>query len=422
MRWISAFVFASLVAAAPASATDWPHFRFDAGHTGFQPHERKIGADNAKFLGLAWRAEMGDELVDYSSPAVAGGLVYIGTIDGTLLAFPAKGCGSDFCTEPAWRSTGLAQIMDSPTVAHGVVYVGSQTDFNSNDGKLNAFAAEGCGAAVCAPLWQGDAGSEAPLSSSPVVWNGLVFIGTYGAKIFAFNAAGCGHALCQPVWTGKLGDATSSTPVVYKGVLYIGANDGKLYAFAAKGCRRRTDCKPLWTGDTHGAVFASSPAVANGVVYIGSQHALSAFDAKGCGAATCAALWQAIDDNDFFGGSPGIANGRVYIAQESQINVYSAEGCGQKLCSAHAILFGSGMQDAIASSPTIANGVVYAGRNSGEVFAWRADCATFCNEIWKGLTEDPIVSSSPTVVNGRLYIGSSFHGFSARLYVFGLTN
>ena len=35
----------------------------------------------------------------------------------------------------------FAQIIDSPTVANGVVYVGSQTSPNSNDGKLNAFAA-----------------------------------------------------------------------------------------------------------------------------------------------------------------------------------------------------------------------------------------------------------------------------------------
>lgn len=421
MQRISKLVFAGLsLIASSAGATDWTHFRYDQRHTGFQPHEHKIGADNAKFLHFSWQADLGGELIDFSSPAVAGGLVYIGTDQGVLVAYPAKGCGSDFCTEPAWQSVGLAQIVDSPTVANGVVYVGSQTNSQSNDGKLNAFAAQGCGLAHCAPLWQGDAGSESILASSPVVWNGLVFVGTYGAKLFAFDVAGCGQALCQPVWTGTLGGPTSSTPVVYKGVLYIGATDGRLYAFDAHGCRRMRNCKPLWTADTHGAVFESSPAIADGTVYIASQHALSAFDAKGCGAATCNALWQAVDDEAFFGGSPAIADGRVYIPQESQINVYPAAGCGKPLCASHAVLFGSGMQDAILSSPTVANGVVYAGRNSGDVLAWRADCTAVCDEIWKGLTDDPIVSSSPTVVNGKVYIGSSFHGFSARLYVYSL--
>ena len=148
--------------------------------------------------------------------------------------------------------------------------------------------------------------------------------------------------------------------------------------------------------------------------------ASSAFDAVGCGAKTCAPLWQAIDDGEYFGGSPAIANRRIYIGLESQVNVYDAAGGGKKTCGPVALLWGSGFQDAVASSPTVANGVVYAGRNSGELLAWDANCAGGCYEIWKGMTDDPIVNSSPTVVNGKIYIGSSEHGYGGRLYVFGL--
>jgi hypothetical protein len=45
--------------------------------------------------------------------------------------------------------------------------------------------------------------------------------------------------------------------------------------------------------------------------------------------------------------------------------------------------------------------------------------------LWKGLTDDPIVSSSPTVVNGKIYIGSAQGGGGgsiAWLYVYGLAN
>lgn len=408
----------------PGAPVEWTHFRFDENHTGYQPFEMTLSETTVPFAGLLWQDELNGELVDFSSPAVAGGIVYIGNVDGTLVAYKAEGCGSDFCEHPVWTSTYLAQIVDSPSVANGVVYVGSQTDADSNAGKLNAFAAEGCGHATCAPLWQGDAGPESILESSPTVWKGLVFVGSYGGTLYAFNADGCGQALCQPVWTGTLGANTESTPVVSKGVVYIGADDGKLYAFKARGCGRKKGCAPLWTADTHGPVFESSPAVYKGAVYIASNHALSAFDAKGCGAATCGPLWQAIDDDEFFDGSPAVANGLVYIGLESQLNVYKAKGCGQPTCRAKFILFGSGMQDAIVSSPTIANGVVYAGRNSGDVLAWpAAGCGRpSCEEIWKGLTDDPIVSSSPTVVNGKIYIGSSYHGFFGRLYVYGLRN
>jgi len=75
-----------------------------------------------------------------------------------------------------------------------------------------------------------------------------------------------------------------------------------------------------------------------------------------------------------------------------------------------------------SNSPTVANGVVYAGRNSGELLAWPESCVANggCDEIWKGILDDPLVTSSPTVVNGKIYIGGSEHGFGGRLYVFGL--
>ena len=77
------------------------------------------------------------------------------------------------------------------------------------------------------------------------------------------------------------------------------------------------------------------------------------------------------------------------------------------------------------SSPTVANGIVYAGRNTGQVLAWRASCrSSLCSEIWSGFTNEPIVSSSPTVVNGTIYIGSADNLFpentQGRIYVFGL--
>ncbi|MBV9991363.1 MAG: PQQ-binding-like beta-propeller repeat protein [Alphaproteobacteria bacterium] len=419
LAWLAFLAGPGLAASVAQPPVEWTHFRFDEKHTGRQPFETKLNPDTIRSAGPLWQGELNGELVDYSSPAVAGGFVYIGNVDGQLVVYPADGCGAEFCGQPAWRSTNLAQIMDSPTVVNGIVYVGSQSSQDSNDGKLNAFDAAGCGQAVCAPLWQGDAGTESILQSSPVVWKGLVFVGSFGGKLFAFDADGCGRQLCRPVWTGILGGATESTPVVFKGVVYVGADDGKLYAFNAKGCGKK-NCAPLWTGALQGSALASSPAIYKSKIYIGGQHGLSVFDASGCGQASCAPLWQTTDGDNFFGGSPAIAGGRVYLPEESQIDVYDADGCGQAMCPTKAILFGSGMQDGIASSPTVANGVVYAGRNSGEVLAWRADCKGLCDEIWKGFTDDPIVSSSPSVVNGKIYVGGSDHGFSGRLYVFGL--
>jgi outer membrane protein assembly factor BamB len=88
--------------------------------------------------------------------------------------------------------------------------------------------------------------------------------------------------------------------------------------------------------------------------------------------------------------------------------------------------FGAGAQAIIESSPTVANGVVYVGRNTGNVLAWKADgCGAYwCDAVWIASVPESIVNSSPTVVNGRLYIGSADkyypENIQGRLYVFEL--
>jgi len=410
--------------AAIRTAVDWPQFRFDNNHTGFNPLETVLNRRNVPNLTLAWQAQLG-QLVDFSSPAVVGDTVYIGSTDGVLWAYPSAGCGQSLCTAPLWQSTSLAQIIDSPTVSGGIVYVGSQTSPSSNDGKLDAFAAAGCGQQVCAPLWQGLAGSQSILQSSPAVANGTVFVGAFDGKLYAFDANGCGQATCQPLWTGTTGASIESTPTVAGGMVFVGSDDGKLYAFKAGGCGQ-SSCQPTWTGSLGSSAFESSPAVSKGMVFIAGQHALVAFKAAGCGQSTCQPLWQAVDNLNFFNGSPAVAKGRVYIGLEDGVNVYAAAGCGQSQCSPLFTLFGSGEQAAVISSPTVANGVVYAGRNTSEVLAWpAAGCGSFvCTEIWSGDTGDPIVTSSPTVVNGTLYIGSANdlapENTQGRIYVFDL--
>ena len=422
-----AFVATGLASGISAQAgylvrTDWTQFRFDSNRTGFQPFENVLTPANVPLMQLDWQAQLGT-IVNYSSPAVVNGVVYIGSSDGVLWAFPAEGCGTDFCVTPLWKSTSLTQIVDSPVVADGMVFIGSQTSFDDNDGKLNAFSAGGCGQPECPPLWQGLAGDESILHSSPAVANGVVYVASFDHRLYAFDEDGCGQPLCDPLWSGLTDGTIESSPTVSGGVVYVGSDDGHLYAFDADGCGQG-ECPPLWKGAIGYPVFDSSPAVANGTVYIGSQHALAAFPAGGCGQAVCQPLWLGQYQEQFFGGSPAIAEGRVYIGLENGLGVFAAAGCGQAVCDPLWLGFGSGFQAVVASSPTVAHGVVYAGRNTGEVLAWKAaPCGQFmCSEIWKGMTKHPLVTSSPTVVNGKLYIGSADTIFPesqrGRLYVF----
>jgi outer membrane protein assembly factor BamB len=182
----------------------------------------------------------------------------------------------------------------------------------------------------------------------------------------------------------------------------------------------------LWTGDLGSAVFDSTPAIANGMVYLGAAHNVAAFPASGCGKSTCDPVWQAPNENEFYGGSPAVTATRLYIGLESDLAVFDANGCGEAACAPLWSGFGDGAQAIIASSPTVANGVVYAGRNTAQVLAWKANgCGRpSCRQIWEGRTDEEIVNSSPTVVNGKLYIGSADKFFpediSGRIYVWEL--
>jgi outer membrane protein assembly factor BamB len=57
---------------------------------------------------------------------------------------------------------------------------------------------------------------------------------------------------------------------------------------------------------------AGQPAVANRVVFTGSASgAVQAFDATGCGTATCGPLWTA-DVASEITGAPAVSNGQLY--------------------------------------------------------------------------------------------------------------
>jgi outer membrane protein assembly factor BamB len=74
---------------------------------------------------LKWAAGAGSVRVQ---PAVAGGVVFTGAQDGTVMAFAAAGCGQPFCG-PLWTvDTGDAAITGAPAVNQGRLYVGTADD------------------------------------------------------------------------------------------------------------------------------------------------------------------------------------------------------------------------------------------------------------------------------------------------------
>jgi outer membrane protein assembly factor BamB len=376
---------------------DWVQFGYGPAHTGSSPDQSISAAQVASGLTVAWRSAEG--IATSASPAVASGIVYVSD-QQHLFAYDAAGTtgcsGSPRTCSPLWRAVVGGALQSSPAVVNGVVYVGSDSR------KLYAFDAAGntnCGGApkTCSPLWTATVGAS--ILSSPAVSGGVVYVDASDV-LYAYDAAGhisCGGApkTCTPLWTANGnggGGSNYSSPAVAGGVVYVTASpngtiNSTLLAYDAAGTTgcsgNPKTCTPLWTAAVPGFILAS-PVVANGVLYLGNSasatskpNALAAFDAAG-GAAHCAGaapnrictpLWTA-PVPDGIEATPAVADGSVLVGDENG-TLYAFDASGTTNCTGTpkecAPLWHTDAPSSAAigfASPTVANGVVYFGREN----------------------------------------------------------
>jgi outer membrane protein assembly factor BamB len=176
----------------------WPMFHHDLSHTGTST---SIAPTTNNLL---WSYPTGSGV--YSSPAVVGGLVYVGSMDSKVYCLRAA-TGS-----LVWSFPTGGYVESSPAVVGGLVYVGSDDD-----------SVYCLSAATGVFVWSFKTGSI--LGSSPAVVGGLVYVGSYDHNVYCLNAA-----TGSLVWSYPTGIVWSS-PAVVNGIVYVGSTDGKIYAF-----------------------------------------------------------------------------------------------------------------------------------------------------------------------------------------------
>jgi outer membrane protein assembly factor BamB len=371
--------------------TNWSRFHFGPGGAGNNPYENALGPSDLATLAPSWTATVGVGIE--SSPAVADGVLYVGSLAGRLRALDAVTLGD------LWTGQTGGPVVSSPAVVGGTVYVGSA------DGSVYAFPGAGCGVATCAPLWRASTGG--PVVSSPAVMGGTVYVGSEDGNLYALDAS-----TGAVRWAAATGDPVTASPAVRKGRVYVGAADGLHVFTAASG-------GAAWTGPTGGAAF--SPAVVKGTVYVLSvDGTLSAFGSAGCGKASCPPSWTASTGGPFTEPievplSPAVAGGFVYTgSQAGGIQVFPAAGCGSPTCSP---VWTGTPGGPVLSSPAVADGVVWAGSADGTVAAFAAaGCGgPACSPLWTFGTGKQVLSS-PAVANGEMYAGSGKKLSSFHLY------
>jgi outer membrane protein assembly factor BamB len=295
-----------------------------------------------------------------SSPAIANGVVYIGSEDYNVTAINAT-TGAKI-----WNFTTGGTVWSNPAVANGVVYVGSN--------EPNVYAIN---ASTGAKIWNFMTGDG--VSSGPAVANGVVYVGSEDKNVYAINAS-----TGAKIWNFTTSSYVISSPAVANGVVYIGGGDYNVYAINAN-----TGAK-IWNFTTGGRVL-SSPAVANGVVYVGSNDQ----NVYAINANTGAKIWNFTTGGRVVS-SPAVANGVVYVGSEDYNVTAINASTGAKIWN-----FTTGGEVG-RSSPAVANGVVYVGSRDYNVYAINASTGA---KIWN-FTTGGYVDSSPAVANGTVYFGS----------------
>jgi outer membrane protein assembly factor BamB len=175
-----------------------------------------------------------------SAPAVAGGVVYVGSADHRLYAV------ADDSGRERWHFATGDAIRSTPAVADGRVYFGS---YDNHVYALDAGSGD--------LLWSFD--TLQPVVSSPLVARGKVFVGSRDANLFAFDARSGEVRWKSFYWSSWV----ESSARILGDTLYVGSSDWqRLLAIDADSGRE------VWSFGTGGSAW-STPAVSEKTVFIG---------------------------------------------------------------------------------------------------------------------------------------------------------
>jgi outer membrane protein assembly factor BamB len=332
----------------------WTTLGYDSGHSGFNPTETAIGIDNVAQLTQRWRVLR--KTYTGALATVADGVVYTGDDhDGTLNAFSAAS-GKLIWSTPGYLQTGPT----ATTVANGVVYS----------------AAKAFDAATGALLWSHDIGYT---ESSPVVVDGVDYVGSYERGVYAYDAT-----TGAEIWTRRTHGPIYGAPAVADGVVYVGSTNDHLYAFdAATGAT-------VPGGFVANGGIVATPVVVDGVVYAESQgdaRTLYAADAH-----TGHFIWRW--KNAGLLTSPAVANGLIYLNLDPNVGHHSTVVA---LSAAdHSVVWRYNDADGTVFSPTVANGVLY----TGNIEAHDSQTGAL---LWRSRLRSE-GATSPTVSSGQVYV------------------
>ena len=356
------------------STSSWSMFRRDSAHSA-------AGQSAPENLTLRWKFTTDGAVI--SSPSVADGMVYVGSQDKNIYCLDSR-TGS-----LVWNFTTGARIKSSPAIADGMVYVGP------DDGNVYCLDAEDGSL-----IWSTDAGGQievnfaaAPaLRSSPTVVDGNVYVGSLDTNVYCLDVEDG-----DVEWTFKTEGYITSSPAVVDGAVYIVSEEpeaGALYKLdAADGSfiwKRELPYEEIHTGGTD---LHASPVVVDGMVFAASNVK----QYHGINTETGNIEWTYTTSGvgEFIVCSPAYNDGQLFLVDHySIVCVDSATGFA---------VWSSYLGEELYVSPTYADGKVYVVTDQRSVYFLNA---TDGEKLAVFKTESNSYSSC-AIYEGMVYVGSN---------------
>lgn len=274
-RWrliVSLVVLLFVLAACggPPPITSWPGYTVRE-NTAYLASANQlvavnIGGDTAGNALNGWPIESANAAIGYyTTPALSadGKILYVGTEqmngnNGQVVAYTSIERGAEIKPNPKW-SYPLTTTDYIPGNIYGAIVLDDGALY-FGDGKGAVFALK---ADDGRPLWPAPVQTGARIWSSVVVDDQKVYAASQDHHLYAINKNNGTQAWVFPT-DGTNIEALVGSPTVYDGTVYVGSFGGTLYAVTAATGQLK------WSHQAEGGLW-DGPALVDGMLYFGDQ-------------------------------------------------------------------------------------------------------------------------------------------------------